>query len=127
MRHLKFLRILHPILILIVLVFSCAHAQQAAFIKFEFPATAASMVEDNEGALWIGAEEGLFYFDGTRLRKLDLGLGKKDHVIRSVAKSEDGSIWATSLGGLFRVQPHTHKVSLERPGFGIGVDILACG
>ena len=123
MRHLKFLRIQPLNFILIAIAVSCAQAQQAAFIKVEFPGTASSMVEDNEGALWIGAEEGLFYFDGVRFLKVDLGLGKKDHVIRSVAKSEDGCIWATSLGGLFRVQPHSNRVSLERQVFGIGVDI----
>jgi len=99
----------------------CTLAQQYAFVKTDFPATAAAMIEDNEGALWIGAEEGLFRFDGTRFRQIDIGLGKKEHIIRSLAKSEDGSIWATSLGGLFRVEmiKTRPKVTRERPGFGL--------
>ena len=82
------------------------------------------MIEDDEGALWIGAEEGLFRFDGIRFQQIDIGLDKKNHVIRSLAKSEDGSIWGSSMAGLFRVHPHTgsQKVTIERPSWGT-VDI----
>ena len=84
----------------LALLTTSVEAQQYAFIETEFPASADAMLEDNQGPL-IGAEEGLFRFDGTCFRQIDIGLGSaKRHVIRSLAESEDGSIWATSLGGL---------------------------
>ena len=86
---------------LAILEATSVEADQYEFIKTGFLATAGAMLEDNQGALWIGAEEGLFRFDGTCFRQIDIGLGSaKRHVIRSLAESEDGSIWATSLGGL---------------------------
>jgi hypothetical protein len=101
-------------------------AQEATFVRTQFPGTATAMMEDDEGALWVGAEEGVFRFDGTRFLKIDLGLGNKEHIVRSVAKAKDGSVWATSVAGLHRIRMRAGQpadVSRQRESFGIGVDI----
>ncbi|MFT5465005.1 MAG: signal transduction histidine kinase/ligand-binding sensor domain-containing protein/ActR [Verrucomicrobiales bacterium] len=72
------------------------------------------IVFDNEGAIWIGTENGLTEFNGIRLRSYELetdSSGKKwVGGLRSIAADKGGWFWIGTAGdGLARFQPKTGK------------------
>lgn len=72
----------------------------------------SSVLVDRRGLLWIGSREGLFTYDGIRLKHFTPQI--RDHNslsdldIRKLYQSPDGAIWiATNTGGLNRFDPNS--------------------
>lgn len=97
---------MHPLRFAAVLSFAAAGLAagqpQYAYVKVaipDAPATIWQMAEDPAGALWIASEQGLYRFDGARMRRYPVGTDSQ--IVRGVAAMADGSIWAAGQAGLF--------------------------
>jgi len=89
------------------------YAQHQFFYKDVFDkyagieATPRCMVEDQDGFLWIGAQKGLYRFDGSLSRRVrfapDDSLSDKNNDIRDLAIDNRQSIlWLATSGGIFK-------------------------
>ena len=86
----------------------------------------AFMMEDRNDLIWIGTENGLFWYDGKIFREF----GAKDDVpsknIQSLHESADGTLWiATRRGLLRRSADHFAKIDAGQPIEIIGTSTLA--
>ncbi|MDM8532060.1 two-component regulator propeller domain-containing protein [Anaerolineales bacterium HSG25] len=70
--------------------------------------TVLSMVQDDQGFMWFGTEDGLNKFDGYTFSTYRDNLAS-DQRIRSLLKDQDGSIWVGALEGLSKLDPRTGK------------------
>ncbi|HEX4845218.1 MAG TPA: two-component regulator propeller domain-containing protein, partial [Geothrix sp.] len=69
--------------------------------------TATALAEGRDGALWIGTEDGLVCFDGSRFNRFSRGDAPafSHHDVHSLAGTADGSLWiGTTQPGLFRLK-----------------------
>jgi ligand-binding sensor domain-containing protein/serine phosphatase RsbU (regulator of sigma subunit) len=57
---------------------------------------------DNSGAIWLGAEQGLFKHTADTLVKIELDGIYKNEPITSIAYSDDGSVWFANIYGIVR-------------------------
>ena len=58
------------------------------------------MLQDRTGFLWVGTQNGLFRYDGTRFRGFYRGDGLPSSRIESLYESRDGTLWVGSRSGL---------------------------
>jgi signal transduction histidine kinase/ligand-binding sensor domain-containing protein len=65
--------------------------------------TVRSIVQDREGALWIGTDEGLARFDGFEFKLFTRNSGSlPSNSVTALAAAADGSVWVGTTGGLAR-------------------------
>jgi signal transduction histidine kinase/ligand-binding sensor domain-containing protein/CheY-like chemotaxis protein len=69
-----------------------------------------NIVQDNYGFLWLGTFDGLYKYDGYRLKPYRHERGNSnsvaDNTIKTLYKDRDGSLWiGTNYGGLDRLDP----------------------
>jgi len=78
-------------------------------VRADHPATAWTMVADNDGDLWIfssNEDNGIYYFDATRhsFRHIDQstpGLALNNNIVRGIVPDNSGLIWiGTDHGGI---------------------------
>jgi len=77
--------------------------------------TARTMLQDKNGFVWIGTEDGLVRFDGYSMKSFRKQYNSpkslSDNYISALAESQDGRIWVGTMGGgLNVIQPRTGKV-----------------
>jgi len=66
-------------------------------------ASVYSVLEDREGRLWIGTQEGVASFNGNAWKRHRLPTGTATSYVRALAETPDGSIWVgTEHAGLWR-------------------------
>ncbi len=58
------------------------------------------LFQDRVGFLWVGTDNGLFRYDGTRFRRFGHSEGLPDTEILNIAQSDDGRIWVGTTSGL---------------------------
>jgi diguanylate cyclase (GGDEF)-like protein len=58
------------------------------------------LAQDHVGYLWVGTDNGLFRFDGTKFREFGHADGLADTEILTVVESPDGVLWAGTNGGV---------------------------
>lgn len=77
--------------------------------------TARTLLQDRNGFVWIGTEDGLVQFDGYTMhsyrKQHDNPATLSDNYISALAESQDGRIWAGTMGGgLNAITPETGSV-----------------
>jgi len=65
--------------------------------------TVWSILEDHEGNIWVGTENGLDCFQDSRVTPLPEREGLAHDTVTGLAATSDGSVWIGTLGGLIRV------------------------
>jgi signal transduction histidine kinase/ligand-binding sensor domain-containing protein len=71
------------------------------------------MVQDQEGALWIGTyESGLYRFDGSEFERMP----SSDRQIESITQESDGRFWVGTAGGLNLLAPQAIRIETEENG-----------
>lgn len=69
------------------------------------PAVAVhAIAEDRQGRLWAGGSRLLCFHDGTFQEYRLAGEGSQNRV-KSIAQTDDGTIWVGTIGGLYRMAP----------------------
>lgn len=73
------------------------------------------MMQDREGYLWFGTEDGLNKYDGYSFSVYRHDIWKKnsllDNYIWKIIQDQTGHIWIATSGGLDRFDPHEEKFS----------------
>jgi signal transduction histidine kinase/ligand-binding sensor domain-containing protein len=71
-----------------------------------------ALLAANSGGLWIGTDEGLLFWDGTQLAKMNLPSSIAQLQILALAKDAQANIWVGTNRGLIRITG-TGAVSLD--------------
>jgi signal transduction histidine kinase/ligand-binding sensor domain-containing protein/CheY-like chemotaxis protein len=84
-----------------------AHAQRYALQMYGQPEGLTNLIplallQDRTGFLWVGTQNGLFRYDGSRFEAFNLDKGLPASRIDSLYEDADGSIIAATPGGLAR-------------------------
>jgi diguanylate cyclase (GGDEF)-like protein len=61
-----------------------------------------AILQDHTGYLWVGTDNGLFRYDGSRFQAFSHPEGLPDTEIRSLAESPDGELWVATQSGVAR-------------------------
>ncbi len=70
---------------------------------------------DSVGIMWLATREGVYRFDGSRLKHISSESGLSDDDIRSLTVDKHDNIWiATNAGGLNVFNPRTGSVKVYR-------------
>ena len=62
----------------------------------------SSIAQDRQGFLWVGTQNGLFWYDGERFQGFFQSQGLPDSNVWSVHESGDGTLWVGTSTGLAR-------------------------
>jgi signal transduction histidine kinase/CheY-like chemotaxis protein/ligand-binding sensor domain-containing protein len=73
------------------------------------------MLQDRTGFLWVGTQNGLFRYDGTRFESFGVAEGLPTPQLVSLYESPDGSLFAASGGGIARLAGNRFQ-SIQAPG-----------
>jgi diguanylate cyclase (GGDEF)-like protein len=60
------------------------------------------LLQDREGYLWVGTDNGLFRYDGVTFQQFGHAEGIDDTEIRNLAESPEGILWVATQGGIAR-------------------------
>jgi ligand-binding sensor domain-containing protein len=90
------------------------------------------LLEDHTGAVWCGAERGLFRLEpgggAWVLRTVEIGLPREvegERIVRALAEDRQGALWIGAASGLYRRSPDG-RAERCTPGRGLSaIDILA--
>ena len=82
-------------------------AQRYSFQQFGFDdglknLAVEQILQDHEGFLWVGTQNGLFRFDGHRFTEFGPREGAPSGKLLSLHQSPDGTLWLSSASGVFR-------------------------
>ena len=61
-----------------------------------------TILQDRQGFLWVGTDNGLFCYDGQQFRPYGPAEGLDGRITVTLAESEDGTLWVATRNGLFR-------------------------
>jgi len=64
--------------------------------------SAKCLLQDRDGYLWVGTENGLFRFDGARFRAFGEADGLPGTRVEGLAETQDGTFWVATQRGLSR-------------------------
>jgi signal transduction histidine kinase/CheY-like chemotaxis protein/ligand-binding sensor domain-containing protein/HPt (histidine-containing phosphotransfer) domain-containing protein len=65
--------------------------------------TTQALLQDRQGLIWVGTEDGVYRFDGRRFRRFGESEGLKGSVTTLLQEAE-GSLWVGTDQGLYRIQ-----------------------
>ncbi len=82
-----------------------------------------SMMQDRTGFIWVGTQNGLFWYDSKSFREFESMQESPSRDIEALHESKDGTLWIGTRSGLVRRQGnHFEKIDLGQP-----VEILGAG
>jgi len=88
-----------------------------------------SMLQDRDGFLWMGTDNGLFRYDGSRFQRFGAAEGLTNPYVISLAEDSTGLLWAGTGGGLFYRRSRASggdglfkEVLYQGKPIGVGVD-----
>ncbi len=90
--------------------------------------TIYSILQSQEGFLWLGTQDSLIRFDGIHFREFEFAAeaGLQRTLIRSLAEDADGNLWVASLGsGAVRISPN-HQIKRFTKKEGLPEDDAFC-
>ncbi|MBI4889633.1 MAG: response regulator [Acidobacteria bacterium] len=107
-------------LICALLLASCVFAQSYSFQSFDFYSglmnlAVESILQDREGFLWVGTQNGLYRYDGRRFTEFGTKEGVPATFLTCLQQTPDGTLWLGSTKGLFR-RVGDHFEFVELPG-----------
>jgi ligand-binding sensor domain-containing protein len=65
-----------------------------------------SLALDQDGNLWLGTQEGLVHFDGTKWQTFTIMDGLEFNNISTILVDRNGNIWCETAYGLARYTPN---------------------
>jgi ligand-binding sensor domain-containing protein len=71
--------------------------------------TVWSVLEDHEGNIWVGTENGLDCFRDSRVTPISEREGLAHDTVTGLAATRDGSVWIGTVGGLIRIHGADHS------------------
>jgi diguanylate cyclase (GGDEF)-like protein len=81
------------------------------------------MLQDRDGFLWMGTDNGLFRFDGSRFQQIHASDGLKNPYVVAMAQDSSGRLWTGTGGGLFyRDGERFDEVLYKGHPMGVGLD-----
>ncbi len=75
-----------------------------------------SLAEDEQGRLWVGRSDGLWYFEDGKLVKVITGTNPPIPSVRVIIRSRHGGLWAGTESGLVRYHDGSLRIYTERDG-----------
>lgn len=64
-----------------------------------------ALLQDREGYLWAGTEDGLYRYDGREFQRFDLRQGLPSTLVTRLLQTGDGTLWVGTFSGLARKIP----------------------
>src|ERR1051325_4042665 len=68
--------------------------------------SATSLAQDASGFLWVGTQDGVYRYDGTRFTRFGLGEGLPSTFIVALRAGRSGGVWASTAAGVVRGDGH---------------------
>ena len=93
-------------LVIVIINFSIStHAQNRAFknigVNDGLPsATVYDIIQDSRGFLWIGTDNGLAIYDGSKCETYTIKNGIVGNIVRKIFEDKNGNVWIGTNGGL---------------------------
>ena len=84
-----------------------------------------SLVEDLQGNVWIGTENGLLRYDGTIFYEQSLGKNPSSHFISTLTRGEGKGVWVGLKGEILKIEG-TKIVTSYHQNDGIGSADISC-
>ena len=76
------------------------------------------MANDRQGLLWLGTEDGLFYFNGLEFKRPYLADSVKNLSVTALAQDRQGHMWAgTDKGIILRLHHYQQEAFVPEEGF----------
>lgn len=112
----------------LLLISSWANAQKLRFDNYSLSdglsqSTIVSMLQDRQGFLWIGTEDGLNRFDGYafkvyRKTKTDSTHAIGGNFVWDILEAKDGNLWIAHEGGISKFDPARENFKAYKIGSG---------
>jgi signal transduction histidine kinase/CheY-like chemotaxis protein/streptogramin lyase len=84
------------------------------------------LLQDQTGFIWVGTQNGLFWYDGKSFREFEWMDELPSRDIEALHESEDGTLWVGTRRGLVRRRGnHFEKIGLGEPSEIVGAGSLA--
>jgi signal transduction histidine kinase/ligand-binding sensor domain-containing protein len=81
--------------------------------------TVVQILPTDDGA-WVGGENGLMHFDGTRFTAVAGRNGEPFAGITGMVFARDGTLWLNGAGGISSIAPAELQRALREPGYAVG-------
>jgi len=73
-----------------------------------------------DGGAWVGGENGIAHFDGTRFTSVAGRNGEPFAGITGMVFARDGTLWLNGAGGISSIAPAELQRALREPGYAVG-------
>ena len=78
-----------------------------------------TIIEDEEGHLWLGSKKGVNLFDGTGFQSF-IPANKRDITVQDLAFDQNGTLWAATLDGIYKLGKDSIFQKERRSGSSFG-------
>jgi diguanylate cyclase (GGDEF)-like protein len=75
----------------------------------------ACLVQDHTGYLWVGTQNGLYRYDGTKFQSFGVAQGVPERMIQSLYVGTDGTLWVATTTGIYFEQRDGHFAEVRSP------------